>query len=121
MIFSEQLLQIENDMERVQDWRSSMNRKRNCMTIILIAILLCETAVSYHFISKNVNHECANTHCNVCTQLVMLEQFLSGITWIPQTSIILKNMERFLCHNEIFPNVQLVKKTLIMLKVELLD
>lgn len=88
--------------------------------ILLIALLVC-LFFSYQYMIKNAKHDCSGEDCPICMQLEAAIQFVSSIKILPVLSFILAVLCVFTQLYTIHDKSFCVRKTLVSLKVELLD
>lgn len=99
-----------------------MRNIRKKIAGLLCVITLLLPLFSTIFISTHRKHECSGRECTVCSELTIAEQILA-ITKLALTVVILFGsvfyLERFRALMKY--HVRLIHKTLISLKVELLE
>lgn len=86
-----------------------------------LALILVNILFSYQFITENAHHTCSEEHCPICVQLEEALQFIQSIKCIPTTPFLMTVL--FLLIRWVPFAVQQLcpSRTLISLKVELLD
>lgn len=95
-------------------------RNRYVSMILLIALFVC-LFFSYQYMIKNAKHDCSGEDCPICVQLEAAIQFVSSIKVLPVLPFILAVLCVFTPIYTIHGKSFCVRKTLVSLKVELLD
>lgn len=99
----------------------SPNRRMNILVMALAVLLLFVTFASYQIIVEKAHHECTGENCSICIQLEEAVSYLKSIKYVP----ILSFLAAILCivTKWVLHKVQdvCVSRTLISLKVEMLN
>ena len=99
----------------------SQNRRMNILVMALAVLLLFVTFASYQIIVEKAHHECTGENCSICIQLEEAVSYLKSIKYVP----ILAFLAAILCivTKWVSHKVQdvCVSRTLISLKVEMLN
>lgn len=98
-----------------------MNKNNKLLALFISILLVAMLFLSYSFIIHNAHHDCAGEDCQICLQLQMVKQFVSGLKILPVLSFIMAILSVFTLVYAMFDKFICVKNTLILLKVELLD
>lgn len=117
--FTETLVSL--DAHNIKERRPAMEKRKRVFAGILAVIFICTLLFSFGFLSNNMHHDCTGEHCEICLEIEMAEQLISGI----KTLFTLSFEMAVLCvFAHIFTKTKeeiCVKNTLVSLKVELLD
>lgn len=96
--------------------------KRNRIIAFMAAVILLVTVLfSYEYIIQNAHHSCSGEECTVCMELAMAAQTISHLKIIPTLSFSMAVLCVFTLVYTGRTQTLCVPKTLITLKVELLD
>ena len=101
--------------------RNQKNKTKNILVILLAVLMLFVTFVSYQIIVEKAHHECTGENCSICIQLEEAVSYLKSIKYVPILSFlatILCIVTKWVPHK--VPDV-CVSRTLISLKVEMLN
>ncbi len=99
-----------------------MSRNNRILAIIVLIILLAVSLLSYNFIIDNINHACTGEECSICLQIeVIIKYFINFklFIFVPFSVVILCVLSQLFYI--IVETSFAIKKTLISLKVELLN
>lgn len=97
-----------------------MKRTRKISYFILCFILITAILGAIIFVNENAQHVCSGHECSICLQLHHAQQLLQNIGGNGQLRL-LGIVLSFLLSTVYLKKLLLNKKTLITLKVELLD
>lgn len=96
-----------------------INRK---LAMIVVIFLLVVSLLSFNFIIDNIRHTCTGVECSICLQIESIVKYfinLKSVIFVPFLMVIICVLTQLIY---IIPETSfIIKKTLISLKVELLD
>ena len=96
--------------------------KRSRIIAFMAAVILLVTVFfSYEYIIQNAHHNCSGEECTVCMELAMAAQTISHLKVIPVLSFSMTVLCVFTLVYTGITQTLSIPKTLITLKVELLD
>ena len=99
-----------------------MNNKKRIFSIIMTFVIIATIFLSQNFIIENLHHDCKGETCPICMQLEVSVQLLSILkSAVPIISYIVLFLCVFTLSIAKSKESYSTKKTLITLKVELLD
>lgn len=98
-----------------------MKNIRKVSAIVIIVVLFCMLFFSFGYMGHNAKHECNDLDCNICIQLEQIQQFVTGFIIISKLVIgfVMFNMCASIYLHYYKPII--LKNTLILLNVELLN
>lgn len=97
------------------------NRSKNILVMVLAVLLLFVTFASYQIIGEKAHHECTGENCSICIQLEEAVSYIKSIKYVPILSflaVILCVVTKWVSHKV---EDVCVSRTLISLKVEMLN
>lgn len=98
-----------------------MKEKNKVIALAMVVLILATLFLSYDFILENTHHNCTGEECPICMQLEVALQLISNFKWIPVVPFMLLTAWLFIKFYVSVKQNGYIKKTLISLRVELLD
>lgn len=100
---------------------NTMQINNKVLSIIVLVVFLSVSLFSYNYIVENIDHNCTMEECSICVQLEVIIKSILNLKF----TIIIPFIVIIIClflHFSIIERTSFsVKKTLISLKVELLN
>ena len=99
-----------------------MPKNNRILAIIIVIFLLAVSLLSYNFIIDNIHHACTGEECSICLEIEAIIKYFTNfkfIIFVPFSMVILCVFTQLFYI--IVETSFVIKKTLISLKVELLN
>ncbi len=98
-----------------------MKKKNRVIAIVVIVVILLTIFFAHDYIIEKAHHDCTGENCPICLSLEVAIKTITNLIIIPKLAIILAALCVFTHLCVAFPLFICIKKTLITLKVELLN
>lgn len=98
-----------------------MQRKHRITAVILTVLISISITASYSYVIENVHHDCTKENCSVCMQISEALHFIASVKFIPVYGLFTLLIGILIYHVAGLKRSTCINRTLVSMKVELLN